>query len=236
MAKIRIGAISDTHGSLPKITQECDVFFIAGDISPLEIQFNSPRMSDWIFSRFVEWVKTIPSQAVVLIAGNHDAWLERATESQLYLMEKETGHKLKYLKNEIWKFTDDDAIEWSIFGTPYCHFFGRWPFMREPYILTQHFAAIPDVVDIIVTHDPPFGIGNCDVILEKPRLNGINTEDHCGGVELAEKLKNVDFKLLMCGHIHSGSHEIEKKCVNVSYLDEKYSEGTYDIFYTELEK
>ena len=235
MKTLKIGATSDMHGQLPRVEQEVDIFFIVGDISPLEKQFNMREMSDWIYTTFVEWVKTIPAKTVVMVAGNHDAWLERASETQLFVMERESGYKLKYLKNETWTFTDDDMTEWTIFGTPYCHTFGRWPFMREPYTLVQHFAVIPDNVDIIISHDPPYGISKADIIFQKTRWHRIGEDDHKGGGELAERLKDVDYKLLLCGHIHSGYHDIDNKCVNVSHLDESYS-AVYDIFYHEIQK
>ena len=38
--KLKIVAISDMHGKLPVIKEPADIMLIAGDIVPLEIQFN----------------------------------------------------------------------------------------------------------------------------------------------------------------------------------------------------
>lgn len=233
MSKLKIGGSSDFHGYLPKV-EPVDVFCIVGDISPLSFQFNMPKMQEWLMNDFVNWVNAIPADKVVLVAGNHDVWFERASEYKLFDLEKATNFKLKYLKNEPWNYIGSDGESWSFFGTPYCHIFGQWPFMRDSYTLTGHFSAIPDVVDIIISHDPPFGINDVDVINEKLSYHS-NDMSHVGNVELAERLKNVDFKLLMCGHIHSGNHTLEDKCVNVSLLNERYS-PVYNVFYTELEK
>lgn len=227
MGKLKIAAVSDLHGILPEITERCDVFIIAGDISPLHIQFNMPRMSDWIFGAFAEWVENIPAEKVILIAGNHDAWLERASDSQIYLLESELG--LKYLKNETYNYLDDELVNWKIFGTPYCHMFGKWPFMKSDSVLAEHFSNIPKDADVIISHDPPYNISDCDVILES------ENHKHIGNIELSNAIKNIDYKLLICGHIHSGSHILSNKCVNVSLLSESY-EPTYKVFYTILNK
>lgn len=236
MSRIKVIALSDLHGVLPKIVRKVDLCLIGGDISPLTIQFNMPRMSDWIFSEFTEWIKSIPAEKVILIAGNHDAWFERASESQIYLLEKESG--LKYLKNESYTYFDDDAVEWSIFGTPYCHIFGSWPFMRSEEVLAEHFSKIPDTVDIILSHDPPYGIGLTDVIL-KGKYASLSKDPHCGNSVLSARLHNVDFKLMVFGHIHSGSHELtyynKGVCANISLLDESYTEA-YEPLYVELTK
>ena len=50
--KLKIAAISDIHGFLPEITEPADVLLIAGDISPLHIQFNKPAMKIWIETEF----------------------------------------------------------------------------------------------------------------------------------------------------------------------------------------
>jgi Icc-related predicted phosphoesterase len=59
---------------------------------------------------------------------------------------------------------------------------------------------------------------------------------HLGNKPLRERIENVDYKLLVCGHIHSGDHNFNEdwKVVNVSYLNESY-EPHYPPFYIELE-
>jgi Icc-related predicted phosphoesterase len=233
MATLKIGAISDIHGNIINTIEKCDIFVIAGDISPLYIQFKMPAMKEWMLNEFATWVKNIPADKVILVAGNHDAWLERVSEYDMFEVQKATNFKLIYLKNEAWTYKTDEG-DWHFFGTPYCHQFGTWPFMRDERTLETHFKEIPDVVDVIISHDPPYGIGNTDVIQEGFRYY-TKQPKHLGNNELAKRLFNVDYKLLICGHIHSGCHEIDDKCVNVSLLNEEY-EVWYDPFYTTLEK
>lgn len=237
MGKIKIVALSDLHGILPIIDKKVDLCLIAGDISPLDIEYNIVKMSNWLFSTFSEWTKTIPAEKIILIAGNHDYWFETASESQIFLLEKEA--KLKYLDNEMYFYYDDDNVEWHMFGTPYCHIFGNWPFMKNDNILFDKFSKIPDKVDIIISHDPPYNIGEVDMIHQNINKNYKYDDTHLGNKILRNKLDNVEFKLLVSGHIHTGSHDItyfnDGICSNVSILNEKYKE-TFLPFYIELEK
>lgn len=71
-----IGAISDLHGNLIDI-YPCEVLFICGDISPLRLQFNMEEMEYWITNEFLPWCEKLSCERIFLIAGNHDAFLER---------------------------------------------------------------------------------------------------------------------------------------------------------------
>ena len=70
--RLRVAAISDIHGYFPTIEEPADILLIAGDISPLEIQFDKPKMKIWLETEFAYWVKNLPVERVFLIAGNHD--------------------------------------------------------------------------------------------------------------------------------------------------------------------
>lgn len=235
--KIKIAAISDLHGYFPEMIEPADILLLAGDISPLQIQFNKPKMKNWIETEFAYWIKSLPVDRVYLIAGNHDSYFESISRSNILAM-YQACQKLTYLKNETTHYIDKNGQLWSIFGTPYCHIFGNWPFMRSEEYMTEKFKQIPDEVDIIISHDPPFAAGDVDVILEAPQHRAQRIFQHLGNEPLRARLDNyVDYKLLVCGHIHSGCHDLDEtwKTVNVSHLNEWY-EPTYPTFYTEIEK
>lgn len=61
------------------------------------------------------------------------------------------------MENELVYYVDNDGITWSIFGTPYCHQYGNWPFMRTDEYMEEKFKEIPDEVNFILTHDTPYG-------------------------------------------------------------------------------
>lgn len=159
-------AISDLHGLLPEIVEPADIMFICGDISPLHIQFNKPEMWKWLTGEFMDWIIGLPVEKVYLVAGNHDAFFEGASTSKKVELSFLSSHKLIYLENELVYYVDNDGITWSIFGTPYCHQYGNWPFMRTDAYMEEKFKEIPDEVNFILTHDTPYGWKNQDVILE----------------------------------------------------------------------
>lgn len=234
--KLRVVAISDIHGYFPIIEEPADILLIAGDISPLEIQFNKPKMKIWLETEFAYWIKSLPVERVFLIAGNHDSYLESISKTNILALQQACV-KLTYLKNEVCDYVDSYGQVWTIFGTPYCHIFGNWPFMRSEEYMTEKFKQIPDEVDIIISHDPPFAAGDVDVILEAPQHRAQRMFQHLGNEPLRARIENVNYKLLVCGHIHGGSHDFneEWKSVNVSYLNEYY-EPHYDPFYITLTK
>jgi len=231
---MKICAISDLHGYLPEI-QQSDILLIAGDIVPLNIQFNKPNTKTWLETEFAYWIKSLPVSKVYMVAGNHDAYFEGINQMQLAAFKQVCDFKLIYLENN-WIIHRHEGQEFKIFGTPYCHIFGNWPFMRTDEYMEEKFKQIPDNVDIIISHDPPYGIGQVDQILETTRWSN-ETLKHCGNPPLTKRLSEIKYKLLVCGHIHSGDHELFDfnggQVVNVSIKNEKY-QFNYEPFYYEL--
>lgn len=225
---LNIAAVSDTHGFLPEVRKNtAEIAIIAGDISPLEIQGNSEEMKKWLFGEFLNWVIELDVKQVFLIAGNHDFYFQNVKKSEIQQLKRLSGHKLVYIKNESTIYTDKTGENWSIFGTPYCNIWGGWPFMVDNNLLTEKFKSIPDKVDIIITHSPPFAFGDAD----------LNNYEHVGNKPLAKRLENVDYKIIICGHIHGGNHEFNEhyRIQNVSYLDNSYRESN-EISYITITK
>jgi Icc-related predicted phosphoesterase len=235
MNKLKIVAVSDLHGYLPEITEPADIMLIAGDISPLNIQFNKPKVKTWLETEFAYWIKSLPVDKVYMVAGNHDAYFENMNQMQLAELKTVCDFKLIYLLNDF-IIHRHNGEEYKIFGTPYCHIFGQWPFMREDWYMEKKFLSIPEECDIIISHDPPYNIGQVDQILESRRW-GREVPEHVGNPPLANQLAKTKFKLLVCGHIHSGDHYPFEfnggVVVNVSVKDENY-QPKYEPFYIEL--
>ena len=231
---MKVCAISDLHGYLPKI-EKSDILLIAGDISPLEIQFNKPKMKVWLETEFAYWIKSLPVNKVYMVAGNHDAYFEGINQMNLAELKNQCDFKLIYLENN-YVVHRHNGVEYKIFGTPYCHIFGNWPFMRSDERMEEYFKSIPDEVDIIISHDPPYGIGQVDQILEMVRWSN-QLLRHCGNPPLVKRLNKIKYKLLVCGHIHSGDHELFEfnngQVVNVSLKNENH-QVHYEPFYYEL--
>lgn len=219
-----IGAISDLHGNLIDI-YPCEVLFICGDISPLRLQFNMEGMEYWITNEFLPWCEKLSCERIFLIAGNHDAFLERKKEKFKSLL---LGSKVVYLENELSEYITDNGDCYKIFGTPYCHIFGNWPFMRTDEVLKNKFFDIPEDCDIVFSHDCPFGTG--DVCLE---LN----EKHRGSIPLRDAIIRSKPRYLFTGHLHSANHNCEiledTEVYNTSIVNERY-EVSYEPLYLNI--
>lgn len=221
-----ICAISDLHGNLPiypspywEGIEECELLLICGDILPLHCQSKMIESRLWLIDEFKPWAASLPVEQVFFIAGNHDAWLERndLTAHQIF----SRHDKVTYLKNEYVDYLSiQDSKVYRIFGTPYCHIYGNWPFMRDEETLAYKFSQIPDNVDILISHDAPYGVS--DICFQGWSADG----QHKGCPELRDAIIEKKPKWNVKGHLHSTNREIEilgeTKVVSCSILDESY--------------
>lgn len=226
---MKIAVISDLHGNLIYYPsnywnglEECEVLFICGDIFPLRIQFNMPKCHEWLINEFIPWATELPIEKVYVIGGNHDAWFERNEEEARKLL-SEQG-KITYIKNNLIEHISiQDGDTYTIFGTPYCHIYGNWPFMRDEDKLRELFNEIPENIDILFSHDAPT-LGTVGTILQ---YGSYNMMTNAGNPILSEFILEKKPTYCFCGHIHSGNHILEKigdsYIANCSILDEKYN-------------
>lgn len=218
---LRICALSDLHGTLIPASEfdPCDVMFICGDISPLNIQANDRKMKKWLANTFKPWCEALPCLKVFFIAGNHDWICLRNPDFMKSVFPQE--EKVTYLCQDRASFTSEDGTEYSIFGTPYCRQFCNWAFMEEDETLAQLYQTIPNNVDILLTHDQPYGFG--DIILQPTYWN---TGENLGNKPLLEAVLLRRPKYMFCGHLHASTHECVDigltKRYNVSIKDENY--------------
>jgi Icc-related predicted phosphoesterase len=224
---MKIAVISDLHGHLPiypspywEGIEECELLLICGDILPLHCQSKAIDSRLWLIDEFKPWAASLPVEQVFFIAGNHDFWFERndLTAHQIF----SSHDKVRYLKNEYIDYISyQDSKIYHIFGTPYCHIFGNWAFMRDEETLTKKFSQIPNNIDILLSHDAPYGTS--DICFE-----GFSTSrGHIGCPELRDAIIASKPKYNFHGHLHSSNHgeEIlgETKVYNTSILNEQYS-------------
>lgn len=230
MSHLNLIGISDLHGLLPNIDTNCDIVFICGDILPLKIQSNSKKSKKWLQNEFTEWAENLNCKKVVFIGGNHDQYLQRYSKEVKELF---NGH-IQYLQDDLIEFSTDNIVKWTIYGTPWCKIFGNWSFMLPPEDLKEKFDAIPNGLDVLLTHDQPYGYG--DILMDDVPWN---TYQSIGNKQLAEAVENKQPHLLLCGHLHSTTHN--KVIIggtdryNVSLLNEKY-EYTYSPLHIFLYK
>lgn len=223
---MKIVAMSDLHGDLPRADtfEECEVAFICGDISPLNIQANDKKMKKWLVGTFKPWCEACDK--VFFIAGNHD-WIALRNDEFMRAVFP-SDEKVTYLCQDTAVYTSREGKDYTLFGTPFCKQFCNWAFMEEDDELAKLYLAIPNDLDVLLTHDQPYGYG--DVILQEIYWN---EGEHIGNKPLLEAVFTRQPKYMFCGHLHSTTHQcvdiIQTKRYNVSLKDEYY-----DMVYTPL--
>ncbi len=223
---MKVAITSDLHGNLPDI-EPCDLLLICGDIVGLYDQTNCTATKTWMKTEFEPWCEKQNTKKVIFIAGNHDWAFEK---EELY-------YKNRYHKDNFITYLCNDSITYNglnIYGTPNCHLFGNWAFMKGDYDLKQIFGNIPNGLDILLTHD--MALGKNDIITQKA-FDGME-ENHVGHSGLTKAIKRVKPRYHFSGHIHSAPHTGEKigstQSYAVSLLDEYYS-VKYPVLYLDIE-
>lgn len=210
----KIVAISDLHSNLPKIPK-CDILLIAGDICPdRENRTESVGGSDamffqmkWLNSTFRDWLDSIPAKEVVAVWGNHD------------FIGQKRPHMVPTLR---WHLLTDNICtigDLKIYGSPWQLPFNGWAFNMPDEEMKRKWDAIPDDVDIIVSHGPPAGYGDLT-------LDG----RHEGSMSMMDRIRDIKPKLVVFGHIHEGRGKWEIEAgnrppivlANVTILDRCY--------------
>lgn len=207
---MKIIVTADLHGILPEI-QSCDLLLICGDIVDLKVQSSFIKGRRWYRDKFKPWAESLPCDKVLFIAGNHDLCIEG----------HEDWYETVFPRDSKVTFLDHTSYNYKgliIFGTPYCKEFGNWAYNATEGELEKLYEDIPEYVDILMTHDAPYG--TTDVCLE-----GWNRE-HLGNIALRDAILKKDPTYAVHGHLHSSNHEYEylgkTKVYNTSFINEQY--------------
>ena len=173
---MRIVCISDTHELHRGLAvPPGDLLIHAGDFT-----FFSRR--PWMYGDFDLWLGELPHAHKIVILGNHDYLLEEPQERTVITnatLLVDSGVVVAGLR--IWG---------SAVGPLYGGAFG----MSLAAHRKKHWARIPDDTDILITHDPPFGI-----LDHRPR-----SKRREGCPELMEAVLQTRPRLHVFGHLHAG--------------------------------
>ena len=202
---MRVTAISDLHGQLPELLGG-DLLIVAGDITARD------EVSEYI--EFGIWLGAQNYRRKILIAGNHDnqlvGWENSAMKDVDYVCDSETIFEGLKIWGSPWTLTFPGM-------NPDCKAFT----LDTEEELSEKWAMIPHDVDILITHMPPYFVGD--------KLKGGR---HVGSRGLYAWLLYAGRpRLHVFGHIHEGygKHEVfnahDDKMVlsiNASIMNERY--------------
>jgi len=207
---MKILCISDTHNKhkeipikyLENADESIDMIIHAGDMSGRG--YKNEIMP------FLDWYNDLPFKHKILIAGNHDFFMEEGNPEEINAM-------LKNRPNII--YLNDSGVEiegFKLWGSPVQPWFYSWAFNRRGTEICKHWNMIPLDIDILITHGPAKGyldltmrgdVTGCPYLLIK-----------------ISELKNL--KLFVHGHIHEAYGKVEfpdgGTFINASVLNHRY--------------
>ena len=217
---MKITLISDTHTKHNQLKNDLpggDILIHAGD-------FMNSGYNPMEALMFFQWFDSIDNyDTKVLIAGNHDRWMQDEPEEVKGIL---TGYKtIEYLQDEevvlYFDGPNGDSPEDNIriYGTPWQPEFFNWAFNlpRNREEMKSRWDAIPANTDILVTHGPPYGY------LDIP---GGQTATRVGCEMLRYRVDEIRPKIHVFGHIHgSYGHYFNGHThfFNASVLNERYN-------------
>lgn len=202
---MKICAISDTHSFHRKvIVPDGDVLVHTGDITHVG------ELS--ILADFCAWLKTLPHRKKLVSFGNHDKFEREPNYSIATRMIADAG-AIHLHDSEV----VIDGIKF--YGSAYTPIFYDWAWLLpRGNAIAKKWAAIPNDVDVLLTHGPPYGIND----LTDPGAFG----EHIGCQDLFERIHELkQLRAHFFGHCHGGygiTTEFGIKFVNSAICTETY--------------
>lgn len=198
---MRAVILSDTHDQLSLIkVPEADLLIHCGDAT----RKGTARQ----IHRFNEELAALPHPNKIVIPGNHDLLFDRRPKTARKLLHP----SIHYLQ--------DTAVVINglkIYGTPWVHGMGEANFNAftlppRSLDLSERRKAIPDDVDILVTHGPPFGI----------------LDSGYGCTNLRWRIEEIRPKWVVFGHVHSAYGTYTDPDSGVNYVNAANCTSAYE--------
>jgi Icc-related predicted phosphoesterase len=185
-----IDCISDLHGFYPKL-EGGDLLIVAGDLTARDTQEEHYH--------FTEWALYQNYKRMIYIAGNHDNKVQEWSKNGIWTYE-DNGKKLEYLCD-----SDTEFEGLKIWGSPWTKTFkGMNPHCKAFTVdteeeLEQKWRKIPPHIDILITHEPPYGIFD-----QVDFSEGDSSAYSVGSHSLKYCVQMLMPKLHVFGHVHEG--------------------------------
>lgn len=229
---VKITAIGCCHGAYHHLDLPGgDILLITGDLTARS------RPSE--YDDFQDWLREQDYREKIIIGGNHDialitdlnGFLDYSRGDSTYL--ENSGTEYQYSESHNGVTRDMHSKTLKIWGSPnslYCD--GMDPdysaFTGNEMDLEREYAKIPNDIDILITHAPPYLI-----------LDGVERQYdgsykfHTGSRSLRDALDRIKPRYHFFSHIHEhGGKQLtyvhrmgDKKetiCINCSIRDERY--------------
>jgi Icc-related predicted phosphoesterase len=177
--------ISDTHMNHSQLVvpEGVDIVIHTGDST----NYRDPFRNESEMRAFIDWFATLPVPNKVMVAGNHDTSIEKGLIRADFI----ESRGISYLYCE-----ERTICGLRIWGAPYTPRYGDWAFMKDRGTINRLWDTIPEGVDVVATHGPPYGV-----------LDATEDRQHsyqlCGDSALMKAIQRVDPRLCLFGHIHS---------------------------------
>jgi predicted phosphohydrolase len=180
----RIVAMSDTHMLHRMLTvPDGDIVVHSGDWT------SEGHLGE--YDDFFAWFSALPHVHKILVAGNHESVMEEFGK----LMRRRIPKNVTYLQDEA-----AVVAGMKFWGSPRTPGY-RW--MAFTHRAIEHpesvWAMIPEDIDVLVTHGPPYGI-----------LDRNSSGQHIGDRELLKRVHIVRPRLHLFGHVHDDNGETGK--------------------------
>jgi hypothetical protein len=208
---MRLTFISDTHNQAHKLhIPECDFLIHTGDFTMNGTEREVLGFLNWLGNGHEE---PIPARHIVFIAGNHDFFCERQKPRFRELL-KTLPENCHYLYRESIII---DSLKF--YGSPLQKDLKGWAFYNEQDSVWDH---IPDDTNILLTHVPPYGLGD-----QVNHLFDGEVDYNVGSKPLRSRVEGLSIDLHAFGHIHEGYGQYKYSnnktiAVNAASLDENY--------------
>lgn len=227
-------AASDLHGRLPLPPGDATLLLLVGDICPdfrphsgqhwEFVDREGYQQGRWLDTTFRAWLEDCADSNIEVVAiwGNHDFVGEHPDlvppDLPWVLLQDEAAHV---------GYTANRTADYHIYGTPWVPGLKYWAFYGRPEALKLRAEAIPEGLDILMTHGPPQGAGDFIPTSQKQREKYGNYDgERVGDAALRDAIARAKPRITLCGHIHEdrGSHRTAsgEAVLNVAAVDEYY--------------